>query len=514
VRPTLRQLLVGVSVFALVLPVAAVAFLRLFDVYLLRQTERHLIAESVLIGEAYRERLLAERGAPPEAAPVFRPAGKAGEPYLPIEPVLEADYELLPPAPEPRRFSIDPAAPEARAGRALLPLLARAQVFNLTGARVLGVDGCIVATTRSDVGACLDELAEVRTALAGRYAAVARRRVSDEPTPRITSIRRRGGVRVFVANPIFADGRVIGAVWMSRTAVSPLEMLWANRDRIGAAFLICAVLAPAASLLFARSIAKPVREIERAADALAHGRARAPFDPGPFAPREVVQLSAALDRMARQLTDRARYIAEFATNASHELKTPLAGILGAVELLRTDFDAMPPEQRERFLANVAGDAERMERLVRRLLELARIQNAPEESRTIELAPFVAKVVAPYAPKVEVDLAQAPAAIAMNPDHLETALRNLLDNAVRHGAGRPVSLSVARAGERVRFAVRDRGAGVSAANLPRVFERFFTTERERGGTGLGLAIVRAVAELRGGTVDLASGPEGTTATLVV
>jgi signal transduction histidine kinase len=103
---------------------------------------------------------------------------------------------------------------------------------------------------------------------------------------------------------------------------------------------------------------------------------------------------------------------------------------------------------------------------------------------------------------------------MNPEHLETALRNLLDNAVRHGEGRPVELGVTQAGQRVRFRVRDHGAGVSPANLPRVFERFFTTERERGGTGLGLAIVKAVAELRGGDVAMASGPEGTTVDLVV
>jgi signal transduction histidine kinase len=395
-----------------------------------------------------------------------------------------------------------------------MPLLARAQVFNLTAARVIDADGCVVATTRSDLGGCPDDVAEVREALAGRYAAVARRRVSDEPPPRISSIRRRGGVRVFIATPIFEDGRVIGAVWMSRTAVSPLEMLWANRDRIGFALVICLVLAPAASLFFARAIARPVRELERAADAVAHGRSRAPFVPGPLAPRELVSLSSALDRMAAQLTDRARYIAEFAADASHELKTPLAGIKGAIELLRHEAEAMTPAQRERFLANVAGDAERMERLVRRLLELARIQNAPGESRSFELAPFVATLAAGYGEAIAVDLSAAPRAIAMNADHLESALRNLLDNAVRHGAGTRVSLTVASAGERVRFEVSDRGPGVSAANQPRVFDRFFTTERERGGTGLGLAIVRAVAELRGGSVDLESGPDGTTVCLVV
>jgi signal transduction histidine kinase len=514
VRPTIRQLLLGTGVFALLLPVAAVTFFRLFDIYLLRQTERHLIAESVLIGEAYRERLLAERGAAPEPPPSFRPFGREQDAYVPVEPVLDVSYGIEPPAPPVTRWQHAPETPEARAGLALMPLLARAQVFNLTGARVLGPDGCVVASTRQDLGACLGELGEVRGALAGRYSAVARQRVSDEPAPPVSSIRRRGGVRVFVALPIFEDGRAIGAVWMSRTAVAPLEMFWAHRSKIGAALLICLVLAPAASLFFARQVAHPLREITRAADAVAHGRPRLPLAPGWLAPREIVQLSGALDRMAQQLGDRARYIAEFAANASHELKTPIAGILGAAELLRHEGESMAPAQRERFLANVEADAKRMERLVQRLLELARVQNAPAEGRKIELAPFLERLVARYAPPIELDLAAAPAAVEMNPDHLESALRNLLDNAVRHGAGRPVRLSARREGARVAFAVKDHGAGISAGNLPRVFERFFTTERERGGTGLGLAIVKAVAELRGGDVALDSGPAGTTVTLVV
>lgn len=513
-RPTIRQLLLGTGVFALLLPVAAVTFFRLFDIYLLRQTERHLIAESVLIGEAYRDRLLAERGQAPDPAPSFRPFGREGDAYVPVEPVLDVAYGILPPAPPVTRFRLAPETPEARAGLALMPLLARAQVFNLTGARVLGPDGCVVASTRRDLGACLEELDEVRGALAGRYSAVARQRVSDEPAPPISSIRRRGGVRVFVALPIFESGRAIGAVWMSRTAVAPLEMFWSHRAKIGAALLICLVLGPAASLFFARSIAHPVREITRAADAVAHGRPRLPLAPGWLVPREMVQLSGALDRMAQQLTDRARYIAEFAANVSHELKTPIAAILGATELLRHEGDGMTHAQRERFLVNVEADARRMERLVQRLLELARVQNAPADNRTIELAPFLERLVVRYPQSIELDLAAAPAQIHMNPDHLESALRNLLDNAVRHGGGRPVQLSARPDGARVAFAVRDHGAGISAGNLPRVFERFFTTERERGGTGLGLAIVKAVAELRGGDVVLESDPSGTTATLVI
>jgi signal transduction histidine kinase len=116
---------------------------------------------------------------------------------------------------------------------------------------------------------------------------------------------------------------------------------------------------------------------------------------------------------------------------------------------------MAPQQRARFLANIEGDARRMERLVQRLLELARIQNAPEASREIEIRPFVERIVARYPSFIELDLAHSPGAFSMNPDHLESALRNLLDNAVRHAAGRRVALSVRGTGTRVEFRRRRR-----------------------------------------------------------
>ena len=108
---------------------------------------------------------------------------------------------------------------------------------------------------------------------------------------------------------------------------------------------------------------------------------------------------------------------------------------------------------------------------------------------------------------------APPSITMVPEHLETALRNLLDNAVRYGAGQPVDLTVARHGALVAFTVRDRGPGLSPGNQARIFDRFFTTERDSGGTGLGLAIVKAVAETRGGSVSFETGSDGTTFTLI-
>ena len=95
------------------------------------------------------------------------------------------------------------------------------------------------------------------------------------------------------------------------------------------------------------------------------------------------------------------------------------------------------------------------------------------------------------------------------------MRNLLDNAVRHGAGQPVDLVAwATDDDKLAIEVRDRGPGIPDQVRERLFERFFTTERDRGGTGLGLAIVHAIAVTRGGDVEVDTGPDGTTFTLIV
>jgi signal transduction histidine kinase len=266
---------------------------------------------------------------------------------------------------------------------------------------------------------------------------------------------------------------------------------------------------------FSRVISRPLGAITAVAEAIARGDPPQPFAPRGVVPGEVAALSGALDRMTAQLTARTQYIADFAATASHELKTPIAGIRGAVELLREAWDEMPAEQRQRFLANIDADAARMQRVVTRLLQLARIQSgAGEATGTIEVRPFFDALARRYDGRVRLTVDGAPVAIAMNPDHLEQAVGNLLDNAVRHGAGQPVELTVAGRGAQLSIAVRDCGAGITPGNQPRIFERFFTTERDRGGTGLGLAIVRAIAEARGGEVRFATGPAGTTFTLTV
>ena len=510
--PRLRWWLLGANLFVLVAPLAAVVGLRLLDTLLVRQTERQLIAQSVLIGEAWREAWLASRPASGRAP--FRPPARADDPFIPIEPVTNLSWGVLPPQPAALPACDPGSGPERRAGLAVEPLLHRAQVFNLSAVRVLDARGCVVATSRGEAGASLAGLPEVRAALGGRYAAVARERHSDDPLPPVSDVRSRGAIRIFTALPVFSDGEVVAVVRMSRTSLDALTSLWHSRRGLLVAFGAALVTALTVSLLFGTLIARPLRAIARAADAVAQGGSGEIPRASRLTPAEVASLRESLATMTARLRDRARDVAEFAADATHELKGPITAIRGAAELLREQWRAMDDPQRERFLRNVDDDAARMERLVTRLLALTRIGSAPAARGTVDVPGFFAAVGDRFGPTVRVEVRAPPVQVAIDADHLQSAVQNLVENAVHHGGGRPVEVTVDGRDGRLVVQVRDHGPGISAANQERLFQRFFTTRQDEGGTGLGLAIVKAVADRYRGSVRFATGPDGTEFELVL
>jgi two-component system, OmpR family, phosphate regulon sensor histidine kinase PhoR len=202
---------------------------------------------------------------------------------------------------------------------------------------------------------------------------------------------------------------------------------------------------------------------------------------------------------------------DFVANVSHELRTPLTAIRGYVEAL-AEGDVRP-EDAKRFLDIIMRHTLAMERLVKDLLRLARL-DARQES--IELAAcdpraIVQAVAADLgqtlearAQRVEVHVGPAVSTIRADPAKLQDALRNLMVNASTYAPqGTAIRVDVAREGDRTTIAVSDEGPGIPEADLGRIFERFYRVDKSRGrdpgGTGLGLAIVRHLVELHGGTV---------------
>jgi two-component system phosphate regulon sensor histidine kinase PhoR len=210
---------------------------------------------------------------------------------------------------------------------------------------------------------------------------------------------------------------------------------------------------------------------------------------------------------------------DFVANVSHELRTPLTAIRGYVEAL---IDAPPPPARaQEFLEIISRHALRMERLVRDLLRLARLDAGQE---TIERAPcgvqaLVAGVQHDLEPllsrrrlRLSIQIDPDAATVPGDPAKLHDVLRNLIENAANYSPeGDTIEVTSRRAAANIELSVADHGAGIPEADLQRIFERFYRVDRSRsrdpGGTGLGLSIVRHLVQLHGGDVSARNRPRG-------
>lgn len=494
------------NTFVVLVPAFALLFLRLWDSHLVRIAEERLIAEASMLADAWRVELRVDRGT--SAAD----ADDAAQPA--IRPLLVDGYSIHPNPPAPSRTIEQPPTDALRAAARIAPLVRGVERRHSSEVELLDPNGCVLAASDLPLGTCLDRLPEVAPALTGEYMALTRAPASLTRVS-LEDIKNYRSVLVFVALPVWAKGQLAGVVRMSARSSGLFEAAWDHRGTVAVALSACVLFMLALTFFLSRVISRPVQQLTAAAEAVARGESLATDTIGARAPAELRSLRNAVSRMTEQLTDRAEYIAGFATTVSHELKTPITSIRGAIELLRDDWETMSDDQRERFLENVDADAERMERLVARLLQLARIQSAPETAETIEVCDFFTRLCRRYGDAVRVTFDAAPERLTINPDHLETATHNLIDNAVRHGKGRQVDVVIGTGSDgRVSVSVRDYGTGISSGNRARVFDRFFTTEREHGGTGLGLAIVQAVAQTRGGDVRFETSPSGSTFVLTV
>ena len=214
---------------------------------------------------------------------------------------------------------------------------------------------------------------------------------------------------------------------------------------------------------------------------------------------------------------------EFLATASHELRTPLSAIYGAAMTLRRDDIELGDEDRERLLAVVAHESDRLARIVNEILvadhlDSGRLRVRPTRLDAVEAAAAVvaaARVVAPTSVAIELDAATEISPVAADPEHLRQILVNLVDNAVKYSPdGGQVTVRIEDRGASVRFAVSDEGIGIPANEQARVFEKFYRLDpdltRGVGGTGLGLYICRELVRRMSGRITLSSTPgEGST-----
>jgi two-component system phosphate regulon sensor histidine kinase PhoR len=207
---------------------------------------------------------------------------------------------------------------------------------------------------------------------------------------------------------------------------------------------------------------------------------------------------------------------DFVANVSHELRTPLASIKSVIETLEGGALEDPAVGRD-FLSRADAEVDRLVQIVEELLELSRIESGelPLAQEPVEMAAVVADAVERLRRQAEkqglsltVDVAADLPPIIGDAERLERVVVNLLHNAVKFTpAGGSVRVWAGLIGDAVTAKVSDTGVGIAPEDLPRIFERFYKSDRARGsgGTGLGLAVVKHIVEAHGGTVSVESEP---------
>lgn len=490
--------LILVNLVVLLVPVAGLEFARIHERQLLDGLERDMRNQAAIVRAMLELHAHEEALASPEVDAILRHAAAHTRTRIRVidpggEVVMDSHAGGPPEGPERPAASVLPSA--------IYDLPRPSSVFPF------------IAPIAHRAWPEVSQRTEVRRALRGRSAAATRYR-SEAPS-----------VILFVTEPIFRapDQEVVGVVYVTRSTQPVLEELYRIRRGFAKLLIVALAITLCITFLLSLSITRPLARLAKATRAMGPGLNHETEIPI-VGSGEIREVSSALASLWRAQRAHLQYITEFSADVAHELKSPLTSIRGAAELLREGGEdgwevrgSTSPEEgrpapllnratREHFLRNIELDAERLDQLVSRLLELSRIDASRTPFVLTDISEVVHQVIERTTTEEQpVRLEGASVKLAIRSEDMERALLNLVENALRHGpSGAAVVVRVEEDGAVIRLAVEDEGTGVPEAVRGRLFERFFTTEEKDQGTGLGLAIVRSVAEAHGGRAYLDEG----------
>jgi len=343
---------------------------------------------------------------------------------------------------------------------------------------------------------------DVYLTLRGEYGARSTRTVDGDPNSSV----------MHVGAPITDNDQIIGVV----TVAKPNSSLQPYVDRTEHRLLLYGAGLIGLGLLFGALLSwwlsAALRRLTAYAQAVSEGRrAELPHYRG----GEMAQLANAVEHMRTQLEGKA-YVERYVHTLTHELKSPLAAIRGAAELLQGE---MPEAQRERFVGNIDSESARMQQLIERLLNLALVEQrqALEEQVEVPLASLVDEVLQAQAARIERARLQVERSIAPDlmlfgdPFLLRQAMGNLLDNALDFTPTEGiVRFKAERQGRHLCFTLFNQAEAIPEYALPRLSERFYSLPRPGSGrksTGLGLNFVEEVMKLHGGELRIGNVPGG-------
>lgn len=329
-----------------------------------------------------------------------------------------------------------------------------------------------------------------------------------------------GGEKIMAMTYIISDTKSeYSALRLSASITAVDRQIFTLTMSIFAACFIILCLVLFSGMYFIKSIVIPTRKIGEAAGKIAKGD---------FAVRvshdrrdELGELCDTINHMADELSATEQLKNEFISSVSHELRTPLTAIKGWGETLA---DVNDPETVKKGIRVINGETERLSKMVEELLDFSRIQNGRMQ---LNIEPMDAlteleEVVLIYEEKarrenirIEFDEPEYLPMINGDRNRIRQVFINIIDNAVKYSneGGGKITVKAAQDGDRALFTIEDTGVGISAADLPRVKEKFFKANHSRRGSGIGLGVADEIVKLHGGelSIDSVEGV-GTTVTI--
>ncbi|MCI8303215.1 MAG: HAMP domain-containing histidine kinase [Lawsonibacter sp.] len=326
--------------------------------------------------------------------------------------------------------------------------------------------------------------------------------------------------RVFTstaAMPIVYRGMVIGSIYILEVDQAQGELLYSLQQNLRTISLVIAAVTLVMSTLFSKVLTARIAALLRAFRIVGEGEYGHRLQP--VGRDELAQLAGEFNSLTDRLQATEEVRRRFVSDASHELKTPLASIrLLADSILQTD--EMDPEMVQDFVTDIGAEAERLTRITEHLLSLSRLDSLPVgDAWAVDVSQVTERIVSllqPVADAAGVSVEQnlKPGCVVLcTEDDLSQICFNLVENAIKYNyPGGKVFLSVYPDGDQILLEVGDTGVGIPEEDLPKVFNRFYRVDKARsraaGGTGLGLSIVRDTVRRHGGWVTARPrNPEG-------
>lgn len=332
----------------------------------------------------------------------------------------------------------------------------------------------------------------------------------------------RRGFTSQVCAPVMVGGNIIGSVYLVERDTEQASMLMGIRYRLAIISIIVGVLSVWLSILFSRALSSRIRELADAVKVVQEGNYT--YHVEPKGKDEITDLTREFNSMTDILRKNEQSRRQFVSDASHELKTPLASIrLLSDSILQSEN--IDRETTMEFVEDIGACAERLQHMTEKLLDLSRMDSGVVTTRTpVDLAKVAERsipVLRPLADNRGVKLnfcAQASAIVLAEEGDLDQIVFNLVENAIKYNVpDGEVSVTVKAENDQVKLVVADTGIGIPEEDLPNIFGRFYRVDKARsrqaGGSGLGLSIVRDAVILHGGEIEVAQvQPHGTVFTV--